>query len=160
MRVETDVKARTASLTLPKKLYSVDAVRIAAHIFDTRAEASLKDAGSSLRLTLTAKKKTVAAEDLERLGGEVLNELLNQEYRFIVGRFNQKIASLTVTQTLFSARGGETPPAPPAGESTPEFMAETERLMGIAREEISRTMPKRIAPQGNPLPPASEEAGA
>ena len=160
MKFAVDAARRTVTLALPKKQYSVDAARIAAYVFDSRAAASLTDAGATLRLTLTAKKKSAVREDLERLGGEFLNELLNQEYRFVVGRFNRKISDLTVTQVLFCAGGGENPPGPRVEESTPEFRADVEALMAEARAEIARTMPKKIAPQGNPLPPANEGVDA
>ena len=160
MRFVTDIDARTVSLVLPKKQYSLDAVRIAAYVFASRATASLTDSGAGFKLTLTLKKKSAGREDLERLGGEFLNELLNQEYRFVVGRFNKKISDLTVTQVLFCAGGGENPPGPRAEESTPEFKAEVEALMKETRAEIARTMPKKIAPQGNPLPPVKESADA
>ena len=160
MRFATDVDRRRVSLTLPKKQYSLDGVRIAAYVFDSRADVELTESVDSRRLTLTAKRKTVLREDLERLGGEFLNELLNQEYRFVVGRFNKKISDLPVTQVLFCAGGGENPPGPRAEESTPEFQAEVQALLKDAREEIARTMPKKIAPQGNPLPAAKEAADA
>jgi hypothetical protein len=108
-------------------------------------------------IVLTAKRKG-SAELLTQLAGTFLNELLNQEYRFVVGRFNQKISGLIVTRALLAARGGEKPMETPAEEKTPEFARETERLMREAEAEMLRTMPKKLPPQGLPLPPEAEHA--
>ena len=158
MRFDIDEAERSVSFEVAKKVYSRDGLDIAVQVFGSKAEVYLDETPKSFGLTLQAKKKTAGAADLERLAGEFLVELLNQEYRFVVGRFNSKISSLIVTQALFCARGGETPPAPCAEEQTPEFKAETARLMKTAQDEIKRTMPKKLPPQGNPLPPAKEEA--
>ena len=154
--IAIDEAGRSVSFSVPDKLYSEDGLKIAAQIFSARADVYLEEARGRHELTLKAKRRTVDAAGLAALAGEFRNELLNQEYRFLVGRFNQKITSLIVTQTLFAARGGETPPEAPAAEKTPEFQAEVARLMSEADAEIRRTMPKKLPPQGNPLPPAPE----
>lgn len=155
---DIDLKDRTVSFSIPSAVYSKEAVTIAAHIFTSQTEVLLGEEGKEYSVILRARRAKTAAE-LERLGGEFLNELLNQEYRFIVGRFNANSANLIVTQALFSARGGEKPLAP---EPKPDaaFKAETAKLLKQAREEIARTMPKKIAPQGTPLPPMKEESVA
>jgi His-Xaa-Ser system protein HxsD len=155
---DVDAKERTVGFEVPKSLYSKQGLLIAAQIFSSRAEVFLDESKTAFELTLKAKKKALPAPELEALGGEFLNELLNQEYRFIVGRHNQKISNLIITQTLFAARGGEKPPTAPEGENSPEFQREVEKLMKDAEDEVKRTMPKKIAPQGNPLPPAAEDA--
>jgi hypothetical protein len=58
-----------------------------------------------------------------------------------------------------AARGGETPAAPPAEESTPAFQKLVADLMKNAQAEVARTMPKKIPHQGTPLPPVQEDAG-
>ena len=160
MRFEIDQDEKTVEFSIPRKIYSREALEIAAQIFAPRAEVYLDESASAFALTLKSKRGEPSKADLETLAGEFLNELLNQDYRFLVGRFNQKISSLVVTQALLAARGGEKPAETPAAERTPEFEAEVARLMDEAREEISRTMPRKIAPQGLPLPPAPEEVGA
>ncbi len=156
MEFTTDMTERSVSFELPKKMYSKDAVQIAAHVFDSRARVLLAEEKGSYSLALETKRKTATEDDLKALGGEFVNELLNQEYRFIVGKFNQKISGLIVTQAMFAARGGENPPGPSPEEQTPEFKAEVAKLMKQAADEIKRTMPKKIAPQGTVLPPAPE----
>lgn len=158
MKLSVDVPSRTVSFLAPKACYSMDGLRIAAHVFSGRAEVSASDAKGAYEIELTARRKDFGAAELEALAGEFMNELLNQEYRFLVGRFNQKLSGLIVTQTLFAARGGENPPPRISeAEKTPEFQAQVEALMKATREEIERTMPKRIPPQGTPIPPEREE---
>lgn len=152
MKLDIDAAERSVALTLPVSLYSQDAVRIAAHVFSSRADIYHEAGKKEHELTLVAKRPLDEAA-LEALGGDFLNELLNQEYRFVVARFNRKIADLIVTQTLLAARGGEKAPAPPA--ETPEFKAQVKKLMAEADAEIRRTMPKKIAPQGQPVPAQS-----
>jgi His-Xaa-Ser system protein HxsD len=151
LNISVDRAARSVSVTAPRKTYSDDAVKIAAHVFSNRAEVYHRVSRSAHELTLVAKRRDADAASLEALGGEFLNELLNQEYRFVVARFNRKIADLIAAQTLMSARGGAklAKPAPDA----PELEAETRKLMAAAEEEIRRTMPKKIAPQGPLYPP-------
>ena len=151
MKIEVNRAERSVSLTAPSKTYSKDAVRIAAHVFSNRAEVYHSESRSAHELTLVAKRRDVDAAALEALGGEFLNELLNQEYRFVVGRFNRKVADVIAAQALLSARGGEKPVAP--APDSPELMAEARALMAAAEEEIGRTMPKKLAPQGPLYPP-------
>ncbi len=158
MELDIDAKDRSVSFDVPKKIYSMDAVRIAAQILSSKLDTYLNESKSAYEVTLKAKRTDAGAEQLSALAGEFGNELLNQEYRFIVGRFNTKISSLIVTQTLMAARGGETPAAPPAGESTPEFKQMVADLMKNAEAEVLRTMPKKIPPQRPAMTPAKDEA--
>ncbi|MDE2491690.1 MAG: hypothetical protein KGM24_12660 [Elusimicrobia bacterium] len=156
MKISVDPSERSVTVTVSPKAYSDDAVRIAAAVFGAKAEVYDEGGRSARALTLVA-KRALDARALEALGGDFLNELLNQEYRFLVARFNRAIADRIATQTLLAARGGETPPAPPA--DTPELKAETERLLAEAAEEIRRTMPKRLPPQGAPIRAPKEADG-
>lgn len=155
--LKTRPSDRSVSFALPRAQYGEDGLRIAAAVFDARAEVEAAQGAKSWEVTLRSKRRVVSAPDLELLAGEFLNELLNQEYRFIVGRFHRKSAGLIVTKVLLSARGGEAPAGPPPGEESPEFKAEAARLMKEAEEEIRRVMPRKLPPQGTPIPP---ETGA
>lgn len=146
-------------MKLSRKIYSKDALLIAAQILSNKINVYLEESKSDYTVTIEAKRRGVDEAQLAALAGEFGNELLNQEYRFIVGRFNSKISSLIVTQTLMAARGGQTPPAPPAGESTPEFQKLVADLVRNAEAEVARTMPRKIADQGTVLPPVKEDAG-
>lgn len=159
MMLETDLAERTVSFSLSKKIYSLESLKIANHIFSSKAEVLLADSKDELEVTLRSKKKVPTESDLSALGGEFLNELLNQEYRFLVGGFNQKISNLIVTQALMAARGGENPAKAPAEEQTPQFKAAVAAMIKEAEAEVKKTMPRKLPPQGTPLPPAKEDAG-
>lgn len=151
MKSRVDLAERSVSFAVPKKIYSDDAVGVAAHVFSNRAETYVEESKTEHRLTLVAKRKDLDAAALEALAGEFVNELLNQEYRIVVARFNRKVADVIAAQTLLAARGGENPVPPPA--DTPELKAETERLMKAAAAEIAKTMPKKIESPGPLYPP-------
>jgi len=150
MILDTDLKERSVAFDIPKKIYSMDAVRIAAQILATKTDAYLDESKFFYEVTLKSKRRDAGEAQLTALAGEFGNELLNQEYRFIVGRFNLKISTLIVTQSLM---------APPAAESTPAFQAMVAELMKNAEAEVARTMPKKIEHQGNPLPPEKGDSG-
>lgn len=154
MELDFDLPRRTVSFTVPKSLYSEDALRVAAHVLAKRAVAEASDEGKRWCVELAAAKKSAGEAELAVLAGEFMNELLNQEYRFLVSNFNKKISGLIVTQALFAARGGENPPRPP--KPTPEFEAQVAAMMKRAQDEIDRTMPKRLPRQGKPLAEAAD----
>ena len=156
--LDIDVSGQTVSFELPASVYSEDSLRIAAHIFDNRAEVSAGADAKSIDITLKSKRKADAAK-LRDLGGEFLNELLNQEYRALVSAFNHKVTNLVATQALFSARGGQTPPEK-ADETAADFKADVAKMLAEAQEEIKRTMPKKIASKGIPMTLPKKEAGA
>jgi len=148
MDLQIDAKEREVSFDVPKKIYSMDAVRIAAQVLSSKLDVYLDETKTDYEVTLQAKRKDADAAKLSELAGEFGNELLNQEYRFVVGRFNSKISSLIVTQALMAARGGEKGVEANDGENTPEFKAKVAELVKNAEAEVKRTMPKKIAPQG------------
>lgn len=93
---------KSVHLAVPKAVYSAAALHIAAQVFAGRASISVAESDAEWELDLP-----------EPLAGDFLNELLNQEYRFLVSALNKDAAALQVTQALFAARGGEHPaPAP------------------------------------------------
>lgn len=155
MKLDIDAKSREVGFSIPAKVYSMDALRIAAATFESRCESAAGQEKGRYEVTLKARKALDEA-GLKALAGEFANELLNQEYRFLVARFNRKVADLIAAQTLLAARGGENPPGAPEGEKSPEFQAEVKKLLAEAADEIRRTMPKRIAPQGSPIPPEKD----
>ncbi len=141
--IESDAAAGTVSFRASRGFYSRQSLEIAALVFETQARVFLAEDGKSFAVELRSKKKKTSAGELEALAGEFLNELLNQEYRLLVGSFNAKISHFIVTQALYCAGGGERKPGSGAGESAREYRAEVDRLMRDARAEIKAARPKR-----------------
>lgn len=136
-----------ARLDVPRAFYSREAARVAAHVLEPRAEVRVKAGRSALRVTLTARRPASPAE-LDELAGEFFNELLNQEYRLFVSRFNARLADLVATQSLYYARGGASRPRRRSPESSRAFQAEVGRLLKDARAEIARSQPRRARQPG------------
>ena len=155
MKTKNSIDDASVEFSVPRSLYARESIEIAAHIFERRAEVYLEEAPKAFRLTLKSKRPGRDAAWLESQAGEFMNELLNQEYRSVVGRFNRTLSNLIVTQALFSARGGENPP-PPLKEDSPEVKVKIEAMMNEALAEIEKTMPKKIPPQGIPLTPLGD----
>ena len=154
--IASKLEENEVSLNLHPEIYGEDSLRVAAQVISNRAEAFVEEGPRGARtVTLVPRRPAKKEEDLDRLGGEFLNEALNQEYRKLVGGLNKNLSAMLVTQALYSARGGESPPSAP--KLTAEQEKEVEKLLAETREEIKRTMPKRIPPQGTPIPLAEED---
>lgn len=133
------------SMKADRCVYSDEAARIAAHVFSARAEILRRVNAAAHEFVLAAKDGAGGPAALEALGGEFLNELLNQQYRILVARFNRKSADFIATQALLAARGGEGPDR--AEPMPPLLTAELQRLKAIAESEMLRTMPEKSGPR-------------
>ncbi|MFH1723461.1 MAG: hypothetical protein ABII00_02450 [Elusimicrobiota bacterium] len=139
-------------LTVSKRVYSEEALKLAANVFSRRAQAEFAEAENGWEVTLLPRSRRASKggrvrrppgvdagprarglAELKALEGEFLNELLSQEYRVLVSGFNKRIAGVLVTQALFSARGGENPPKPP--KESAAFKKEAAKLLREAKEE-------------------------
>lgn len=80
------------------KIYSAEALKLAAFVCGPRAEIRIGKAAGGARVT-------VSAADAEKAAGEFLNEALNQQCRMDLAAKNSKIASIIVTKALLSAAG-------------------------------------------------------
>ena len=118
------------TLSLDKAVYSAEALELASLVFADRTEISSLESAKGWKVTLRPLSKDI---DSDVLAGDFVNELLNQECRFLVSGINKTVASLQTAQALFAARGGENPPAPPAEDAA--FRKETKALMDAARKE-------------------------
>lgn len=152
MRFDADAGAGTVSFKAARPFYSKQSVAIAAHVFESKARVSLSENAKSFEVALKSKRNRTTAAELEALAGEFFNEMLNQEYRLVVGDSNKKIADLIVTQALYCAGGAGEGVKPRAHESAPEFKAAVDRLMKDARAEILATMPPKIPRKGEIFP--------
>ncbi len=86
------------TMDLDGKIYSEEALKLAAFVCAPRAEIKLGKVPGGSRVS-------VSAADAEKAAGEFLNEALNQQCRIDLAAKNSKIASIIVTKALLSAAG-------------------------------------------------------
>ncbi len=94
----------TETLFFSGKVYSAEAVKLAAAVFESRGRAVLAPAPGGLNAEVSGP---------EHAAGEFANEALNQQCRIDLWRRNSRIASIIGTKALLSAAGGK--PAKRAG---------------------------------------------
>jgi len=95
--------AGASAVTVPvdTKLYPLDAVYGAAYIFLDRAYVLLEKSGEgTVKVTLTG-KAPLTGKELEALGGEFANELLNQAIRAGLSESGRKIREYIVVKGLY-----------------------------------------------------------
>lgn len=85
-------------LTVDDAVYSEEALRLAAYVFEDRFLIALKRKGPVTEVSFSGD----VADSAE---GEFLNEALNQQCRLDLMKKNSKIAKLIVTRMLISATG-------------------------------------------------------
>ncbi|MBU2573125.1 MAG: hypothetical protein KKH28_03495 [Elusimicrobia bacterium] len=88
----------TKEMVLDSGVYCAEAVRLAAFVFSDKAGIKVAPRGG----TSTA---VINGPDAERLAGEFMNEVLNQQCRLDLAKKNSKIAGIIVTRALLSAAG-------------------------------------------------------
>lgn len=86
----------TETVVFSSAIYSAEAVRLAAAVFEGRAEVSLSKTPGGLRADVGGP---------ENSAGEFANEVLNQQCRLDLGAKNSRLASLISTKALLSAAG-------------------------------------------------------
>lgn len=91
------MKKDTKELSLDARIYSPEAVKLAAFVF------SGKEIKVSGRVRTSA--VSVGGPDPELLAGAFMNEVLNQQCRLDLAKKNSKIAGIIVTRALLSALG-------------------------------------------------------
>ena len=127
MAPEIDEKSREVRFSLSKKLYSEESLVQAANAFQNQSEAFLDEADDRFEVTLAA-RSDIRHDDLRRLGGEFLNEVLSVERRLDVFKQDRKIIEMTVSQALLSA------------QQSPEQEKEAARLEREAAPEAEKLM--------------------
>lgn len=93
------------TIIIDEKLYPKEAVYGAAYVFIDKAYIFL-DKKEKEKIEITLKLKPDNKEDLEKLEGEFMNELLNYTLRLSVSKNNKNIREMIVGQALVAA-GGE-----------------------------------------------------
>ena len=136
--------SRWISVAVPRGVYGDESVRVAALVFSTRAKIVRRAAAGARKFSLHAPSPPMPGVPQD-LAGEFMNELLNQEYRSIVARFNRRAADFVATQALLAARGGEKPVS--AQADPPELAPILAALLETAREQLRKTTPKGASPE-------------
>ncbi|MBI4802327.1 MAG: hypothetical protein HY796_07360 [Elusimicrobia bacterium] len=93
-----DINEGTKKMILDPGVYCAEAVRLAAFVFSDRAAIRVVPRGR-------ASTAVISGPDAERLAGEFMNEVLNQQCRLDLAKKNSKIAGIIVTKALLSAAG-------------------------------------------------------
>lgn len=91
------MKKDIKELSLDAGIYSPEAVKLAAFVFSDRG----------VKVSARGKNSTAAVSgpDAERVAGEFMNEVLNQQCRLDLAKKNSKIAGIITTRALLSALG-------------------------------------------------------
>ncbi|HBE88239.1 MAG TPA: hypothetical protein DDW67_03770 [Elusimicrobia bacterium] len=87
------------NLAVDDAVYSEEALKLAAYVFEGRFRVSLKRRGAKTEILFPGAVPEDAA-------GEFLNEALNQQCRLDLMKKNSKVANIIVTRMLLSASGG------------------------------------------------------
>lgn len=90
----------SSSVFFSSAIYSPEAVRLAAAVFEGRADITLAPAKGGI---------AAAVAGAENAAGEFCNEVLNQQCRIDLGLKNSRLASLISTKALLSAAGEKRP---------------------------------------------------
>lgn len=86
-------------VTVDDSIYSEEALRLAAYVFEGRFRAALKRKGPAIEVSFTGPEAGSAP-------GEFLNEALNQQCRLDLMKKNSRVARIIVTRMLLSASSG------------------------------------------------------
>jgi len=89
---------KEAGVFFDARVYSPEAVKLAAAVFSGRLDISLKRTARGITATFGG-----AAERAAELGGAFANEALNQQCRMDLERKNSRLARIVLTKALLSA---------------------------------------------------------
>lgn len=89
-------KCKGISLSLSRKVYSAEAVRLAAAVFAEKGGFSVSEAASACEVRFTGEGVSP---------GEFANEALNQQCRMDLAGRNGRLTNIVVTKALLSASG-------------------------------------------------------
>lgn len=90
-------RKEATDLSLDSGIYSPEAVKLAAFVFS----------GRGVKVSARGRTSTAAVSgpDAERVAGEFMNEVLNQQCRLDLAKKNSRIAGIITTRALLSALG-------------------------------------------------------
>lgn len=137
--LEVDGKNFSISFTVKKKLYPNEALAGASHAFSQIADVYAEESGPSLIVTLEPHTR-LDHGSLEKLGGDFLNELLNQILCKSSLSENAVLTKYVATKALFSALRDEADPLqPPSAREerlTSEQNSESRMLLEKAQTDF------------------------
>lgn len=87
-------------LVFDSRIYSREAVKLAAYLFAGRAGIKISGRGGATEVLISC------GGDIGGLAGEFANEVLNQQCRLDLSRKNSRISGILATKALLSASGG------------------------------------------------------
>ncbi len=106
--LNVEVGERRVGFTIDESIYELDVVMGAAYLFIDRCYVFL-DRGADRQVLVSLRARGAAsADDLEALGGQFSNELLNQALRKQVGESNGRLREYILARALFAAEGPST----------------------------------------------------
>jgi His-Xaa-Ser system protein HxsD len=116
--------------------WSLDAVRMAAHVVADRAYAHLAEEAGTLVVTLHAKERADKSS-LQALAELFDREVQNQALRLKLERGNRETMEYVVSRALVPANKSAGPEAGPEAELSEDQKSEIDRLIAEAEEEIA-----------------------
>jgi His-Xaa-Ser system protein HxsD len=119
-------------IIIDETIYPKEAIYGAVYVFIDRLYIYL-DQTENKKIELTFKAKEVLSdEDLEKLEGELMNELLNYTVRINLAKYNKEIRELLVGQALISAVGEEALDGKKSQDNSAEKFEYIDDPLGIA----------------------------
>ena len=116
-RMQIRADQREVQFTVSEELYPLEVIQGAAYLFLDRCyvwmdRPPLPEGERQVRLRLRVKQGReaveVSGEELEGMGGEFSNELLNQALRQNIGQSNARIREFIMARAFFAADGPST----------------------------------------------------
>src|SRR5579859_2316596 len=136
MKSKIATASRQVTFQIPKKLYALEVIEGAAHVFSDRAAAYLGEKGKDYEITLKA-KETSDRGALQALADGFIGEVLNQALRQRLLANNRGIMEYVISRAMVSALADPEAGRPPAEQLTPEQQQEIDRLIAETEAEIA-----------------------
>jgi len=107
--ISIDVSKNQVSISVDPKIYDLEVVFGAAYVYLERAYIYLDgDTKGNILVYLKGKEK-LNKKQLENLGGDFCNELINYSLRYQISKRNKKIREYIVSRALIGALGENGP---------------------------------------------------
>lgn len=101
----TKIQNRGETVRLDLKIYSKEVVPLTQAVFADRADIQIKDEGKDAVAVVLRPKRPMDARERQALGGEFVNEVLNQDLRLGVVKSNSRVLQMLIASALQYAVG-------------------------------------------------------